>query len=167
MCNFDRKIVTHRKVCLNQSWKELYGVLHQDSWYIIYSCASFTSSEVTWTLGLLALPLNLREKLEEVLTINLPHTQDGGCIHVPKFDVGLDTISDMYVFMDAIQIARCSSMHEAWMVQAMSYYVFNMAYPNVLKSTTNFLQRIILNVKKSDTKDLKVVWLLGNLKKTM
>lgn len=93
---------------------------------------------------------NVREKFADVVAIKTPPREDAGCIHIPRLEGDITDISDLYVFVDGIQIGQYASMRKAWMVLASSYYVFNTEYPRNQRSSRNFTQRVLLNIKDSD-----------------
>ena len=109
----------------------------------------------------------MKEKFTDILTIGVEPRHSAGCIHIPRLDQGILQVKQFFVFMDGIQLAECQSLQEAWMVLMAACYVFNIVYPREQKSTMNFCQRVILGIHDDESKDIKVVKLLGRVKKAL
>ena len=109
----------------------------------------------------------MRERLDDIVTVSGDPRTSAGCIYITRLDQTIMDVSKFFVFMDGLQVAECKSLPEAWMILMGASYVFNIVYPKEQRSTMNFCQRVLLGIQDNDSKDIKVVKLLGRVKKAM
>ena len=86
--------------------------------------------------------------------------QEDGYPHIRGDKEKLEECTAFSTVIDGIDIAHSSTILMAFAVYLSSFYVFNLAYPVVLKKTLTFFQRIILNIQDASKIDRSVVTLL-------
>ena len=108
------------------------------------------------------IPQQLREKLADMFLLN-----DEEISSFPKLFVKSENLFgefvDISIVIEGETVCSCGDLFTAFKLLFATYYIFNLAYPDVLKSTLTFFQKGILNIQDKMKKDPKVSRLLTTL----
>ena len=107
-------------------------------------------------------PQQLREKLANMFLLDETEISSFPKLMVES-EYMFGEFVDISVVIEGETICTCGDLLTAFKLLFASYYVFNLAYPDVLKSTMTFFQKGFLNIHDKVKRDPKVSRLLTTL----
>ncbi|XP_038065708.1 sterile alpha motif domain-containing protein 3-like [Patiria miniata] len=115
----------------------------------------------THVAAVLTVPSLLKEKVG--CLVLLGQEPEDGHPHITGDESSLEQCQHFSIVVDGIEVAHTDTFMSAFSCYVACFYVFNLAYPGVLRKTLNFFQRVILNIQDSAKVDRPVITLLDKL----
>ena len=113
-------------------------------------------------LAIVSVPDLLKEDVSKFIL-----TEEDDEQMTPYIVTGQDNLDSnyFYIMADNIKVCHTQTLTKAIKLLFCTFFVFNIAYPNAIKGTLTFYQKVFLNLPDCASKIQKVVKLLADISK--